>query len=181
MKPTTAFLAVLVSASLFAPAATCRPRTSPIEQGRLSVSLGGGFQKDSFYMAGGLGYFVLDGLMPGVRYLYARQSEDDFKLSQHNVNAYVRYYLTLTEELFPFLVGDVGWLRHAQFGDGVEDDAGSLYSVMGGGGLAYFLSAGFYVEIVLGLRHYLNPPPWASELKTTPTQPEWAFGFGASF
>lgn len=174
----------LLAVSLFlfsVTAQAARPEPSPVEQGRFSVSLGGGFGHNSYYMAGGLGYFVLDGLLPGFRYQYYRQSEEDYKLSQHNVNVYVRYYLPLSEELFPFLLGDLGWLRLTQWGDGVVPEAGSMFSVLGGGGLAYYVTPGFFVEMLGGLRHYLNPPPWAIDVKRKPTQWEWSFGFGASF
>ncbi len=155
---------------------------SPIRQGRYSFSGGGGFSQESFSLAAGVGYFVMDGLMPGVRYRYTRfnDSQIDDHASLHDLNVYVRYYFDVAEGLYPFLIADVGYLKMLEWGTQVESRMAEMFSVMGGAGLAYYLSAHFYVDVVAGMRHYVDPPTW-SYLHTEPSQFEWGIGFGAAF
>jgi opacity protein-like surface antigen len=155
---------------------------SPIRKGRYSFSGGGGFSQESFSLAAGVGYFVADGLMPGVRYRYTRFNDSQFDdhASLHDLNAYVRYYVDLAEGFYPFLIADVGYLKMLEWGTQVKNQMAEMFSVMGGAGAAYYLSAHFYVDVVAGMRHYIDPPTW-SYLHTEPNQFEWGLGFGAVF
>ncbi len=158
------------------------PEGSPISQGRYHFSGGGGFSSESFSISAGVGYFVLDGLMPGARYRYTRFSDDriDDHASLHDLNVYARYYFAVSEAFFPFVVVDVGYLKMLEWGKSVDNRMAEMFSVMGGGGAAYYLSSHFFVDLSLGLRHYVDPPTW-SYMYTEPNQFEWGLGFGASF
>jgi opacity protein-like surface antigen len=155
---------------------------SPIRQGRYSFSGGGGLSQESFSLVAGVGYFVLDGLMPGVRYRYTRFNDGqiDYHASHHDLNVYARYYFNVAEGFYPFLVADVGYLKLLEWGTQVKNQMAEMFSVMGGAGLAYYLSAHFYVDVVGGMRHYIDPPNW-SHLHADPNQFEWGIGFGAAF
>ncbi len=155
---------------------------SPIRAGRYSFSGGGGFSQESFSISAGLGYFVADGLMPGVRYRYTRftDSQIDDNASLHDLNVSLRYYFDVAEGFYPFVVGDVGYLKMLEWGKEVNDQMADMFSVMGGVGAAYYLSAHFYIDIVAGMRRYIDPPTW-SYLHTEPDQFEWGVGFGAAF
>ena len=154
----------------------------PIRAGRYSFSGGGGFSQESFSISAGVGYFVLDGLMPGVRYRYTRYTDKliDDNASLHDLNVYLRYYLDISPSFYPFLVGDLGYLKMLEWGNDVESQMAEMFSVMGGVGAAYYLSSHFYVDVFAGMRRYLDPPTW-SYLHTEPSQFEWGMGFGAAF
>ncbi len=185
MKPTrySVVLALVTLLLLTGTAAAREPAESPIRAGRYSVSGGLGFDDQSFSGAIGFGYFVLDGLMPGVLYRYTRYTDDryDANSSEHNLNLYARYYFSLPEStVFPFVVADMGYLRFMQWGDDVKTRMADLFSVMGGGGAAFYLSRHFFIEGLIGVRHYVSPPTW-SRLHVDPTRFEWNLGFGAVF
>lgn len=158
------------------------PYDSPIRAGRYSISGGGGFSNDSFSIAAGVGYFVVDGLLPGVRYQYTRITADDADAneSHHNLNVYLRYYLFGAGGFYPFVVADAGYLKIQQWGSEIDSGTAELYSVMGGAGAALYLSRHFYVDFVAGMRHYIDPPVW-SDFDAEPDQFEWGLGFGAAF
>ncbi len=158
------------------------PAGSPISQGRYHFSGGAGFSSESVSISAGFGYFVLDGLMPGARYRYTRFSDDriDDHASLHDLNIYARYYFAVSDALFPFVVVDVGYLKMLEWGKSVANRMADMFSVMGGGGAAYYLSSHFFVDVSLGIRHYFDPPTW-SYIYPEPNQFEWGLGFGASF
>ncbi len=183
MRFSLGLLAALILLAATAPAlAQGLEENSPIRAGRFSFSGGGGFSQESFTISAGVGYFVLDGLMPGVRYRYTRFNDRhiDDKVSLHDLNAYLRYYLDVAPGFYPFLVGDVGYLKMLEWGEDVENRMAEMFSVMGGAGVAYYLSSHFYIDVFAGMRHYLDPPTW-SYLHAEPNQFEWGMGFGAAF
>ncbi len=155
---------------------------SPVAQGRFSVGLGGGLGSDSAAVGLGFGYFVLDGLMPGVRYVFQWQGYDhyDYDVYQHDVSLYLRYFPFDIEAVLPFLVGEGSWLRYTQEGKGVDDRSLSLWSALGGAGVLVLIAKHFSIELMAGIRHYFDIPSDIAE-GFDENKLEWNLGFGLYF
>jgi hypothetical protein len=155
---------------------------SPVAQGRFSVSLGGGLGSDSAAVGAGFGYFVIDGLMPGVRYQFQWQEYDHYQYDvyQHDVSLYLRYFPFDLEAVLPFLAGEGSWLHYTQEGKGVNDRSLSLWSAFGGGGVLVFLAKRFSIELMAGMRHYFDVPSDIAEGFDN-DRLEWNLGFGLYF
>lgn len=173
------FVVCFLPASL---ASAARPKESPVEKGHFSVSGGGGVSQNSFSLGLGFGYFVLDGLMPGFSYQYTRVKDDfpKMKAAYHDLDIYLRYYFDLERDFFPFIQGDFGYLHYQEWGSGTNSLSADLYSVVGAGGLAYFITRNFYVDGLIGVRYYIKPPNW-TDFYSKPTRLEYRIGFGVAF
>ncbi len=152
-------------------------------QGRTSISIGGGFSPNVISIGGSFGYFIADRLMPGVRYFYTHQTGDvsdgtEYTLDQHDANLFCRYYVLDEGSVFPFIMGDVGYLKISQEGKSVQNDSWSMYSVFAGGGGVAFLSPNFAVEAIIGWREYQKIP---DEVLGIESGMEWTIGFGLYF
>jgi len=185
MKNVAAVVILVLALAAGHPAALSRPHDddeSPVAAGKYQVSGILSFSSNYFAAGAGFGYFIADGLIPGVRYIfeYARSNVLDYHSTAHDVNLYLRYYFADFGQVLPFLLGEAGWVRYSQVPDSgspVADLDLSLPSLMGGGGLVVFLSRNFSVEALGGVRKYYNVPANISEdFDETPF--EFRFGFG---
>ena len=151
-------------------------------QGKTSVSVSGGFAKNYIAIRGSFGYFVADRLMPGVRYQYSHWTDESdgasYSQDQHDAGLFCRYYLMDEGSVFPFLIGDVGYLKLSQEGETVLNGSWDLYSVFGGGGGVAFLSSNFAIEAIIGWREYMTVP---EEITNFESGMEWTLGFGLYF
>lgn len=170
--------AVLLAAST----ATAHSPDSPVAQGHFSVSLGGGLGSSLAAVGAGFGYFVIDGLMPGVRYKFQWQGYDHYQYDvyQHDVSLYLRYFPFDLEAVLPFLVGEGSWLHYTEEGKGVVDRSLSLWSALGGAGVLVFIAHRFSIELMAGMRHYFDVPSDIADGFDN-DRFEWNLGFGLYF
>ena len=152
-------------------------------QGRTSISIGGGFSPNVISIGGSFGYFIADRLMPGIRYFYTHQTGDvsdgtEYSVDQHDANLFCRYYVLDEGSVFPFIMGDVGYLQISQEGESVENNSWSMYSIFAGGGGVAFLSPNFAIEAIIGWREYQKIP---DEVFGIESGLEWTLGFGLYF
>ncbi|MBM4352850.1 MAG: hypothetical protein FJ109_03495 [Deltaproteobacteria bacterium] len=182
MKPIVTAFALTVVLLAAAAGADAHSPDSPVSQGHFSVGLGGGLDSSSASVGLGFGYFVLDGLMPGVRYVFQWEGHDQaqYDAYQHDVSLYLRYFPFDLEAVLPFLVGEGSWLHYSQAGKGVEDLSLSLWSAMGGAGVLVFIARRFSVELMVGMRHYFDVPSDVAG-GFDENRLEWNLGFGLYF
>ena len=177
-----ALLAAALATVLSVAAAPAQAR-DVTSQGKTSVSVSGGFAKNYFAIGGSFGYFVADRFMPGVRYSYSHltgEVSDGTSYSQdsHDAGLFCRYYLLDEGSVFPFLIGDGGYLKLSQEGKSVPNGSWELFSVFAGGGGVAFLSPNFAIEAIIGWREYQSVPDEVTQFESGI---EWTLGFGLYF
>lgn len=170
-------VAMLLAISCVTPA-----HARELKQHDMFLSIGGGFSNDSYTLGAQYGYFVLNCLMPGVRYFYTHEKGSigdlDYTVDQHQANLFLRYYILTKGSVFPFVTADSGYLRYDQGGDALQERGLNLWSLFGGAGVVVFFSRNFAAEITAGWRQYFSVPEDLKNSNFDERPFEWNLGFG---
>jgi hypothetical protein len=148
MRWTLATLALALVA-LSADTAEAQRRAKPVQptpydQGKVSLSLGGGFNGTNGQIGGGLGYFVIKGLEVGVEGFVTIQSDTTIGV----LGPQARYIVWQVPTIHPY-IGP--FYRHWFIGDEIEDrDSVGARAGIITAQKPFYLSAGVAYERFLG-------------------------------
>lgn len=133
---------------------TSQAEDSLFSQGRMNISLGAGGGAGTFTVAGNFGYFVTDGLRPGVATRYTYQDQSSYSTHEVEGELSLRYYLMDADPIAPFVVVDTT-VVHLDY-SGAFNDAYTYFGVGAGGGLFVRVARSMGIEVVAGAVHYLG-------------------------
>jgi len=123
-------------------------------KGRMNVSLGAGGGSGTFTVAGNFGYFVMDGLRPGIATRYTYQKQSAYSTDEVEGELSLRYYLMDADPIAPFVVVDTT-VVHLSY-SGSFDEQYTYFGVGAGAGLFVRMAQSLGIEIVAGAVHYLG-------------------------
>ena len=175
-----AILLVLAFLTSLGTAALAAGGRSPIAKGGATFGVTGGGGADYFAIGGQYGYFIADGLRPGISLLYINQSPDPLEVNQLDTTLSLRYYLIDLDTLFPFVEGD-GGMTYLSYSAPGFDESYTFYRVGGGGGVLMMVAPRFGVEVAVGVDNYVGVDTVLLDAGVIPEGPSFRWSFGFSF
>jgi len=173
-------IGLMIPATAYAekPTVRAKPR-GMFSQGRMNVGLGAGGGDGMFTVSGSYGYFVIDGLRPGIAVQYTYQKQPNYSSNEVQGEFSLRYYLMEPNPIAPFVVADTSVINLSYSGDFNEEY--TYYSVGGGGGV--FMRAGKHMgfEVMAGAVKYLGVDSVLTELGAVPKGVSFRWSIGLAF
>ena len=158
-------------------------------KGRMNVGLGAGGATGTFTVAGNFGYFVLDGLRPGIATTYTYKKQSGYTTNEVVGELSLRYYVMEPAPIAPFVVVDTSIIHLSFGGDYVKTFGGAIdgdytyYGVGAGAGLFVRMGKSLGIEGIVGAVQYLGVDSVLTERKAVPEgiSFRWSVGLALFF